>query len=313
MRFTGGTHSGSVDPAAFAMRPGLTMRYDRPAPALLPFVTAYNMYHTAAAEPRVDWFLPSGAMLCFTVETGPIDIAIARRRFATPPGGFVMGPTGHAFRAETHGGALIGVGLSPLGWARLTNRRASDLFDTVAPMANLLGAHAPPLMEAVAALDDDGGIKPLFDEALATLLAHPHPDDALIAATTSILLTDGVTEVGDAAARLGIDAAALRRVSLRYFGMLPKLLLRRARFLRSLMPFLRDEGRSGGIDSSYHDVSHFLRDANAFLGTTPRRFMLEGNDFLRTSVRARLAVLGSPAQALHDPAVVTRAAPEEIG
>ena len=50
---------------------------------------------------------------------------------------------------------------------------------------------------------------------------------------------------------------------------------------------------------SYFDVSHFLRDADEFLGTTPRRFMAMQAPYLRHLIRARTAVFGVPVQALH--------------
>jgi hypothetical protein len=53
------------------------------------------------------------------------------------------------------------------------------------------------------------------------------------------------------------------------------------------------------IDSSYYDSSHFLRDANTFLGTTPRRFMAQGTTFMIASLIARAAAIGPATQALH--------------
>ena len=53
------------------------------------------------------------------------------------------------------------------------------------------------------------------------------------------------------------------------------------------------------IDSSYYDASHFLRDANTFLGTTPRRFMALGTTFMAASIVARGAAIGPATQALH--------------
>ncbi|HEX8389082.1 MAG TPA: AraC family transcriptional regulator, partial [Sphingomonas sp.] len=90
-----------------------------------------------------------------------------------------------------------------------------------------------------------------------------------------------------------------------------KLLLRRARFLRSFMRIFRAEDDPGytRIDRSYFDVSHFLRDADRFLGMTPRRFSKLSTPFLDGSVRARAAVLGHATQALHD----IQDAPAKIG
>jgi methylphosphotriester-DNA--protein-cysteine methyltransferase len=75
---------------------------------------------------------------------------------------------------------------------------------------------------------------------------------------------------------LGISEARLRALALRHFGAPTKILLRRARFLRSLalVDYRAGHNSYTVIDPSYHDVSHFLRDAHYFLGTTPRRFRL---------------------------------------
>ena len=93
----------------------------------------------------------------------------------------------------------------------------------------------------------------------------------------------------------------MRRIAIYAFGMAPKLLLRRARFLRSFVSLLRSGEPMAYdlIDSSYYDSSHFLRDANTFLGTTPRRFMARGTTFMKTSLVARAAAIGPATQALH--------------
>ena len=98
-----------------------------------------------------------------------------------------------------------------------------------------------------------------------------------------------------------ISPDTLRRLAVRHFGFTPKMLLRRARFLRSFVQLFVSGNPTDvtAIDPSYHDMPHFLRDANTFLGTTPRRFMQLANPFLTASVRARAAVLGAPTQALH--------------
>lgn len=100
---------------------------------------------------------------------------------------------------------------------------------------------------------------------------------------------------------VGTDSARLRRLALRHFGLTPKLLFRRTRFLRSFLQLWQggDIENYRAIDQSYFDASHFLRDAYTFLGTTPRRFLQQPHAFLAGSVRARAAVLGAPTQALH--------------
>lgn len=284
----------------------MAIRYDQPAPALSASLTGYTVYHAASTEPRTDWFLPAPAMICTTVDAGPLTIQIGARVVAPPPGPFLIGPSSAVQRTTTHGGSMVGIGLSAAGWARLTHRRASDLHNHVVPLSAVIEAPlAHRLGDAVAAAPDDRAVKSLLDAILPDLLAREHTDDPAIHALMAAVVTDGLIDVCDVAERLVLEPFALRRLSLRYFGMPTKLLLRRARFLRSLLAMLSNEGRidRARIDSSYHDMSHFLRDSHAFLGTTPRRFLAQATPFLIASLRARAAVLGAATQALHGAAM----------
>ena len=95
----------------------------------------------------------------------------------------------------------------------------------------------------------------------------------------------------------------MQRVADRAFGFPPKLLLRRARFLRSLhaLRVARRGEAASVIDPNYTDHSHFIRDAHDFLGMSPQAFLDIDMPLLKRSLDLRAQVLGTPAQAL-DPA-----------
>lgn len=292
------------------MPPGMRMRYDAPAPALAECVTAYAVYAHDGSIPAVNWFMPAPPMISVVVDAGPLCVSIRNTRFGPLSRASLYGPTSRAFCAETNGGIMVGVGVSAIGWARLARRMASDLHNRVVPLASVFGAGlSNRLTDGLDALHDDADIKPLLDDLLAPLLARPHPDEPLIRRFSVLMLQDGVVESGDAATRLDIPTHALRRLSQRHFGMTPKLLLRRARFLRSFLALMRtgEPADYSVIDGSYFDVPHFLRDAETFLGTTPRRFLQNANRFLHASIVARAAVLGAATHALHDVASPGRA------
>jgi hypothetical protein len=137
---------------------------------------------------------------------------------------------------------------------------------------------------------------------LRARLGKAHVDAPRIRMLMEILADDGPTDIVAVANRLDIATHGLRRLSVRHFGFPPKMLLMRARFLRSFVRLMAaGEGvEYAAIDDSYFDASHFLRDAGTFLGMTPRRFMALTKPFLEASLRARDAVLGSPTQVLHD-------------
>lgn len=299
--------SGGQTPGApgdvFAM-PGLSIRYDLPDPAIADAITGYHVYTADDAGERVDWFLPGTANIRVTLDAGPVSVAIRRRTFAPLPPAALFGPTSQAMRAVTHGGTMIGIGVSALGWSRLFARPAADYRDRIVPLADAAThpALADDLVRTLAATDRSHGVKPALDAFFARRLGNPHADASQIRRLTALILDERVDTLAAAALEMAMPPHALRRLTARHFGFAPKLLLLRARFLQSFTRLLQDGDalHYARIAPTYHDVPHFLRDARAFLGTTPRRFMAQPTIFLRASLRARAAVLGAATQALHD-------------
>ena len=297
----GGTNRPDVSAAAFAMPPGLAIRYDIPDAPLSELVSGYATYAAHDRAEMVNWFLPAPPMICVLLDAGPVGITIRNHRF-TPAPVSLYGATSNAFRAVTTGGIQVGIGLTALGWARLSPRAAATFHNRVTPLDQVLNPGiAAGMYAALDALGDERLIAPTLDAILAPLFTHRHPHEDAIRGFTELMLVDGVIEIADAAERLALPTATLRRTATHAFGMAPKLLLRRARFLRSFVKLLR-AGQPMAydlIDSSYYDASHFLRDANTFLGTTPRRFMAQGTTFMAASMVARAAAIGPATQALH--------------
>ncbi len=197
---------------------------------------------------------------------------------------------------------MIGIGVSPAGWAALTDRSAVDFHNLIVPAETILGQQTVDLLTAaLTAAPDTSEFAKVLDAFCMRMFTRKDPRDRDIRALSRLIVSPGLSEVRELSAALGITDQALLRLSRRYFGMPAKLLLRRARFLRSFITLFVSgtPTDASAIDPSYHDMSHFHRDANAFLGMTPRRFMKLANTFLEASVRARTKVLGAPTQALH--------------
>jgi hypothetical protein len=297
----GGTNSEHVSGRVFAMPTGMRLRYDHPAPQLAEYVTGYAVYAADESAPTTNWYLPRPAMISVLVDAGPVTVSVRNHQFGPLDRVSLYGPTSSAVRVQTNGGIAVHIGISALGWARLTKRSAGEFHNRVVPLSDVMGAVlSADLIVGLDALNDDAGIKPLLDRILAPLFQRAHPRDEVIRAFTALTVTCGVIEVRDVAEQLGIATNDLRRIATRHFGLPPKMLLRRARFLRSFIRLITADGLAeySLIDSSYFDVPHFLKDASTFLGTTPRRFYLSDTTFLRASLHARAAVLGSPTEAL---------------
>ena len=304
-RLAGGTNTVGVDDAVFDMPDGMAIRYDRPAAALADYITGYHVYRSidASAAGQVDWFLPATANVRIAIDAGPIAVTIGRRTYDPLPPASLFGPTSQALKATTHGGTMIGFGISALGWARLFNRPAGDYRNRIVPLQDVLGhGFTRRLVAALQEAPSDAEIAPILDTLLLARLGTPHADAPQIRQLMEILATDGPTDIVSAAHQLDIPTHGLRRLSVRHFGFPPKMLLMRARFLRSFVRFMAAGADADytRIDGSYFDASHFLRDSGTFMGMTPRRFMALTKPFLDASLRARDAVLGSPTQVLHD-------------
>ena len=204
----------------------------------------------------------------------PAAMTIGTWRIDPVPEAAIHGPTSRAMEVQESRGITVGFGVSALGWARLTRWRASDAHNLVLPASRILGTGVAERLTGELRDVPVEDLKARLDALLPSLLGAPHPDEARIRELTAILLQNEGEEIGKIAARLCLEPTTLRRLALRHFGMTPKLLARRARFLRSYQRITRLSGGTdyADIDPSYYDVSHFLRDAQTFLGMTPRRF-----------------------------------------
>ena len=279
----------------------MRVRYDRPASELAELVTGYAIYAADAPAPMINWYLPAPAMISVLLDAGPVNVSVRNHHFGPLDRVSLYGPTSRAIRTVTTGGIAVGIGISALGWSQLIGPSAAAYHNRVVPLSSVLGNElGSKLQFGLDALTDDCGIKPLLDKVLVQSFRQEQPCTQKIRALTTLSVTDGVIETKDVADRLDLKDHELRRLSTRYFGMPPKLLLRRARFLRSFIRIVLEDGLTdySRIDSSYFDSSHFLRDAGTFLGTTPRRFLMEDTTFLKASLRVRASVLNAPTQAL---------------
>lgn len=300
----GGTEKPDIPDALFAMPKGMAIRYDQPADELTDYVTGYHLYaaHGPQAMRLENWFLPGTANVRILLNAGPVAVTIGRRRYDPLPQTSLFGPTSHAVHTCTNGGIAIGFGISALGWSRFFAGSAERYREQVAPLADAARpGFDQRLLAVLSAIPDEHALKPALDAFLVSEMGPKSPDEELIRRIAHLITDDTPGGVAEASRAWGVSQDVVRRTCKRYFGFGPKTLLIRSRFLRSLIPLIEAEGEQdySQIDAAYVSASHFLRDAQAVLGTTPRRFVQEDLVFLTASLRARAAVLGCATQALH--------------
>lgn len=271
-----------------------------PAPALRPFVSSY--YGMSTAAPLDDQFHPEWFNLRIPISGDWWGAHPRRPRFALPEGGVAHGPCTFLTDFGATAGVSFGVGLLPLGWARIMTSAASAIANVVAPLdEHLLGSgrlvhdlRAAPDFQARIELADA-----FFNRAIEA--APPDAEAALLEALHAAINDPATGSVTQLEERFGLTGPALTKLCRRWFGFAPKLLLRRQRFLRMLGAMHQRPPAQWRdfIDPLYVDQSHMIKDFNNFLGATPRRYFARPRPILREAARIRAELLGAPLQGLH--------------
>jgi AraC-like DNA-binding protein len=278
------------------------MRYWRPAPELAAFVSGYHLYavEPPAGERQRDVFQPAWPSLRFTFGDGNWCVRQPGERWKAVGRRSLFGPTSRVTWSESSPGLTVGIGLRPRGWMQLTSALASDWADRVGDPADALAFDLDELEDGLTSATDDAAVPALFDDFLLARLQMSHERNSIVGTVEAALLDVEIGSVKALAATVETSIRSLERLSLRAFGFTPKLLLRRARFLRSLHAVARAPVavRAIAIDPGYTDYSHFVRDAQLFLGMSPQAFLKLDTPLLRQSLELRKAVLGASAQAL---------------
>ena len=286
----------------------VTVRFFMPSPQLAPYISTYYLTEVRGeADVLVqDWLHPEWANVRYALN--PVwQAAIGSAPLSEPPQLIGTGPTCQAAHFRIGPSRIWGIGVLPLGWARLCSGDAAPFADRFVD-----GAQEP----AFAAFADLPGLTfgdapdPAAEAAridahlLAQLERRPVPEDEpRIRAAHAALLDTAVASVGDLAEQLSLSPRSLERLSLRAFGFSPKLLLRRQRFLRSLAQFMLDPSLTWirTLDWQYVDQAHFVRDFKRFMGMSPSTYAQLDHPVLRAAARARAAAAGAAVQALHRP------------
>ncbi|WP_340588104.1 AraC family transcriptional regulator [Erythrobacter alti] len=199
---------------------------------------------------------------------------------------------------------MWGIGILPLGWARLFDADARQLanrlvdgeqhplFSRLAPLADILGDET---------ISDDKQYCAIVEAMRSTMRLHR--DEARIIRVHEALLEADLKTVSDMAECAGLTVRSLERRCHRHFGFAPKILMRRQRFVRSLTTFILDsDGKwSEAMDVHYHDQSQFSREFTRFMGMRPSKFATLDHPFMKAFVAARTELLGSAAQTLDAP------------
>ena len=276
----------------------ISVHFHQPSAALAPYFTAFYRTETHVPDGHLidDYLHPEWAALRFT--KGPPPVA------SVGPGPLVRqwpfvanGPTSKAIHFGVETSRIWGIGLQPAGWSKFVRAPAHELANlTVDGSIHPAFVRFAPLVGAIFTQDSDPQAEAARIEAhLSTLIDLPVPDEVRIGQCHAAILDPLIATVGELGEQLGLPVHSLERLTRRYFGFSPKLLLRRQRFLRSLAQYMLDPSLNwiGAIDGQYHDQAQFVRDFKAFMGLSPSRYAALPHPILQPIMRQRMSDAGA--------------------
>jgi AraC-like DNA-binding protein len=192
----------------------------------------------------------------------------------------LFGANSRPFKVRVKGPfRVIGFSFRPSGWKSVFRDPASSFTDRMLPLAEAWDQEATDaLFASVRDARDDEEIVAAIEAAVMHqvqkigLMRH----DEAMSRFEVIARTDSMKKVEDAAEELGLSTRQLERRCLDAFGMSPKTVLRRSRFLdmATAMRGFSTPSEAELASLRYFDQSHLNREFHRFAGMTPRKFRI---------------------------------------
>lgn len=264
-----------------------------PSDALAPYIRRHYVF--AAELPAefslVDKLLSENAFVRILIR-GDWKAEVAPGQWEKAGPVVLFGANGRPFPVAVNGPFTVaGFAIRPSGWRSLFNQSACEFADTMVPLSDVWGDLSPSLWEEVKGEPADDIIVQAMESAIASQLARVglFAPDAQMATFEMIARTDSMKRVEDAATELGMSVRQLERRCLASFGLSPKAILRRSRFLdmaTAMRGFSTPNERVlAGL--RYFDQSHLNREFKHFAGMTPRRFRLSSTPLFTAGLKLR--------------------------
>jgi AraC-like DNA-binding protein len=256
----------------------LSLRYFRPPPGLDRYFQTIFLLETFVPPGKTvtDFVLPSWGIVSWRDRSDMTLLFRDGERFDSGASGAV-GPFDHAVQLECGPLRQWSAILLPAGWSRFVDAPAREYanravhidadpaFAAFWPIGDVL-FKGPP--------DPEAELELILDCLSRRLNMPAREDEDRIDAIMTALMDARCANVSDIAERVGIGRRTLERVCESAFGLAPKMLLRRQRFMRSVTQHMLGGERPWieAIDDIYHDQPQFVREFREFTGLSPREF-----------------------------------------
>jgi AraC-like DNA-binding protein len=272
----------------------LQSRNFAPSPDLAPYIRNHFVFRAPlpADTEVIDLLLSETAMLRVLLQ-GDWAAEFTPGTWQVEGPTILFGNNARCFNVRVRGPfVVVGTAIRPAGWPALTDRKASDYADGMYPGRATWGEDADALYHAVAAAGDaDESIVAVLEAFWRAQIARRgnKAADPVMATFEAITNSDSTMRVADAAGHVGLSARALERRCCATFGLTPKAVLRRSRFLdmATAIRGMSDPGEDERAALRFSDQSHLNREFRYFVNMTPGAFEKTPTPLLNAVLKLR--------------------------
>lgn len=256
----------------------LLSRTYRPSPDLVPYVRRFYVFEAELPDDLVieDFLLSETAFIRVLIK-GDWAGEIAPQVWSRPGRSLFFGANARPFKVRVQGSfSVTGAALRPSGWRALFHASHQDYADRLLRLDEVWQASTDPLEQAMDQAPDDAGKIGALEDALRARLDRlgRRRSDAALARFEVIARTDPTRRIEDIAEELDLSMRQLARRCQTGFGLTPKAIMRRSRFLdmATAMRGLSTPSEQDLAALRYYDQSHLAREFRHFAGMTPSQF-----------------------------------------
>ena len=249
-----------------------------PSDDLLPYVRRITVFDADLPEGFVleDQLLAEDAAIRVLIN-GDWEAEVAPGEWHATGKVMLFGGNSKPLRVRTTGPfRLMSFAVRPSAWRALFKQPAPDYTDTLVPLQNMWGDLAEDLAAGVKDASSDEMVIAVMETTVREQLKRigRNKVDGKIALFEEIARTNNNLKMEQAAAQVGLSVRQLERRCLTSYGISPKAVLRRSRFLDMAegMRGLSTAAEATLALSRYFDQSHLNREFWRFYSMTPGKF-----------------------------------------
>ncbi len=256
----------------------LASRNYAPSKDLQPFVRRFYVFDADFPAEHVleDGLLAENAFVRILLK-GDWEAELAPHQRFGPGEAVLFGGNSKPLKVRVKGPfRVIGFAVRPSAWRSLFKQPATEFVDQMVPLHHSWGDLADRLVKEVKAARSDEAIIAAMENAVRAQLAQVgrRKVDAKIALFETIARVNSAIRMEEAADQLDLSVRQLERRCLTAYGLSPKVIFRRSRFLdmAEAMRGFSTPGEEILATMRYFDQSHLNREFRRFADMTPGKF-----------------------------------------